>query len=90
MIIHEEKNRFYLGDSSDTAFAEITYSNAGEGIYIIDHTYVHPEHQGQGIAKQLVASVVQKARNEGKKIMPLCPFANAEFERTPEYIDVRK
>jgi predicted GNAT family acetyltransferase len=35
-----------------------------------------------------VAAGVEKARKEGKKIIPLCPFAKKEFEEKSEYADV--
>jgi uncharacterized protein len=89
-MFKEGPNRFYLVDENNKMHAEITYTCAGDGIYIIDHTYVEPSHQGQGIAKKLVLAVVQKARSENKKIVPLCPFANAEFERNIQYQDVKK
>ncbi|MCZ1518258.1 N-acetyltransferase, partial [Enterococcus faecium] len=28
------------------------------------------------------------ARRDGKKIIPLCPYAKKEFEKKPEYQDV--
>lgn len=57
---------------------------------IIDHTVVDESLKGQGIAKLLVAKVVERMRNEGRKIIPLCPFAKAIFDRTPEYSDIRQ
>ena len=89
-MFKEGPNRFYLVDENNNLNAEITYTNASDGIYIIDHTFVEPSHQGKGIAKKLVLAVVQKARSENKKIVPLCPFANAEFERNIQYQDVKK
>lgn len=69
---------------------EMTWSNAGEGIIIIDHTYVHPDYRGKNIAESLVAAGVDYAREVNKKVMPLCPFATREFQRKPEYQDVLK
>lgn len=57
---------------------------------IIDHTVVDESLKGQGIAKRLVAKVVERMREEGRKIIPLCPFAKAIFDRTPEYSDIRQ
>ena len=31
---------------------------------------------------------VELARRDGKKIIPLCPYAKKEFEKKPEYQDV--
>jgi predicted GNAT family acetyltransferase len=47
-----------------------------------------PTYRGQGLAEKLVAAGVEKARKEGKKIIPLCPFAKKEFEEKSEYADV--
>lgn len=36
-----------------------------------------------------VAEVVEKMRQEQRKIIPLCPFAKHEFDNTREYDDIR-
>ncbi|HNY19685.1 MAG TPA: GNAT family N-acetyltransferase [Flexilinea sp.] len=56
--------------------------------WVIDHTYVDPEFRGQNIASELVKLVVQNAREMGMKILPVCPFAQREFEKKSEYQDV--
>lgn len=90
MKLKEENNRMiYLNDFNLTV-AEITFTNVNEDLYIINQTSVENGYQGKGIAKELVRAVVCKARKEGKKVMPACPFANAEFERRIEYQDVKK
>ncbi|WP_042422849.1 GNAT family N-acetyltransferase [Geomicrobium sp. JCM 19039] len=68
--------------------AEITFVPSGSSMVIIDHTYVSDEMREKGTGSKLVASVVDEMRQQGKKIMPLCPFAKAEFERHKEYEDV--
>jgi len=65
----------------------MTYSIAGD-IVIINHTEVDPALRGTGAGKQLVAAAVEWARNERRRIMPLCPFAKSVFERTPDFGDV--
>ncbi|MEI1591484.1 GNAT family N-acetyltransferase [Escherichia coli] len=52
-------------------------------------TDVDESLKGQGIGKQLVAKVVEKMRREKRKIIPLCPFAKHEFDKTREYDDIR-
>ncbi|MDO5035614.1 MAG: GNAT family N-acetyltransferase [Porphyromonas sp.] len=66
----------------------MSYAWAGESRFIIDHTIVHPGNQGQGYGKELVAAGVEFARQEGVKIIPLCPFAKAVIEKNPDYRDV--
>lgn len=70
--------------------AEMTFTRAGEGLVIIDHTGVPDAFRGQGIGAALVARAVEDFRAAGKKVMPLCPFAAAQFRRHPEWSDVLK
>jgi uncharacterized protein len=69
--------------------AEMTYSKTPDGKrLIIDHTDVSGALKGQGVGKQLVAHAVEWARRDGLTIMPLCPFAKATFDKTPDWQDV--
>ena len=68
--------------------AEMTYSRAGEGLIIIDHTDVPSALRGRKVGERLVRQAVEDARREGVAIIPLCPFAKAQIERHPEWQDV--
>ncbi len=81
----DQKIEAYLDNQ---AVGEITYSDTKGGKWIIDHTYVDPKHRNQQIGEQLVKSIVEWAREENVKLLPLCPFAKKEFEQTPDYADV--
>lgn len=81
------KGRYFL-ESEGGAMAEMTFSKAGEHLLIIDHTEVPDAFRGQGVGVKLVSRAVEDARASGRKILPLCPFANAQFHRHPEWADV--
>lgn len=83
----ESKGRYWARPDGGPV-AEMTYSRAGTGMIIIDHTDVPPQYRGQGIGAALVARAVSDARREGIRIMPLCPFAAAEFRRHGEWQDI--
>ena len=68
--------------------AEMTYSKAGAKLVIIDHTGVPEALNGLGLGALLVKRGVEDARKEGKKIIPLCPFAKAYIGKHPELQDV--
>jgi hypothetical protein len=72
----------------DGAEAEMTYSRTGERIVIIDHTGVPDALRGRHVGKALVQRGVEDVRAEGRKIIPLCPFAKALISRHPEWQDV--
>lgn len=89
MEIKEGATKFYIGDNEEKPLAEITYVITGEDKIIIDHTLVSDELQGQGIAKKLLTRAVEFAREENKKIIPVCPYVKAQFEKNEElYNDV--
>ena len=89
MNILQEKGRFYIDNDGKTV-AEITYTTPNNEMFIIDHTFVDESLRGQNIGEQLVASVVALARQQERKIIPLCPFAKREFEKKASYADVWK
>ena len=80
------KGRYRYRDGDNEA--EMTFSKAGDGLVIIDHTGVPDAFRGQGVGAALVARGVADARAAGKKVLPLCTFAAAQFRRHPEWADV--
>jgi hypothetical protein len=84
----DSKGRYVL--RSGVSEAEMTFSKVGSSMIIIDHTGVPDAFRGQGAGLRLVTRAVEDARAAGKKIIPLCPFAAAQFRRHPEWADVLK
>ncbi|WP_424982663.1 GNAT family N-acetyltransferase [Maritalea sp. S77] len=68
--------------------AELTYSRYSKTGIIADHTGVPEALKGKGVGKALVAYLVADARENGFKIVPLCPFVKAQYSRHPEWSDV--
>ena len=86
--IKRDHNRFYIGENAGNAIAEITFVPTGDDKYTIDHTYVSETLRGQGIAQMLLNKVVELARRENKKIIPLCSYAKKVMTGNKEYEDV--
>jgi predicted GNAT family acetyltransferase len=81
------KGRYVIA-GPDGAEAEMTFTKVGAHQIIIDHTGVPDVFRGQGAGLRLVSRAVEDARAAGKTIIPLCPFAAAQFRRHPEWADV--
>ena len=62
--------------------------DAQDGRWVITHTEVDPAHGGQGIARKLIEALIEAARSDGAKIVPLCSYADKMMRRTDEYADV--
>ena len=89
MEILKGEGKFYIGDNENDPLAEITFVKTGEDKIIIDHTIVSDTLQGQGVAKKLLTRAVEFAREEKIKIIPVCPYVIAQFEKNPDlYGDV--
>mgnify|MGYP000627248469 CR=1 FL=1 len=89
-ILHtnkDSKGEFYI-EKDGKRIAEMTYSKAGTDKIIIDHTEVSDEGRGKGFGKQLVRRGVEFARENDITVLPLCPFAKATIQKTPEFQDV--
>lgn len=86
----EDGNRgvFFIEGSSGI-ISELQYSRNGGDTMTIDHTETKRKEEGKGLAAKLVREAVQFARKNNLKIDPRCPYAEVQFERHPEYGDVK-
>lgn len=80
---------FFLAEDDGKRMGFLSYEWASESVFAILHTVVEETYQGQGVAKSLLDSAVSFARDNGYKIMPLCPYADKVFRRDPSYSDVK-
>lgn len=79
------KGRYVL--SKDGMEAEITFSVTTPTLIIADHTGVPDALRGTGAGVALVAFMVNDVRARGIKIVPLCPFVNAQRRKHPDWAD---
>ncbi len=82
-----KKGRFFV-EVQGKILAEMTYVWIGEDRFIIDHTEVSDVLKGKGIGQKMVQAAVDLARERRIKILPLCPFAKAVFQKTKSFEDV--
>jgi len=88
LAFHRGEDRFFLGDDPDHALAKVCWSVLPDGRISIEHVEVSAELQGRGIARRLVDRVVAWAREEGRKIVPVCPYAESVLTGSDAYRDV--
>ncbi len=89
LTINETKGSSIAMDNEIRA-GEMTFSIVSKDLIIIDHTDVNPDFKGKGIGKKLLLKIVEMARKQSIKILPLCPFASAVFKKTENIQDVLK
>ena len=62
--------------------------DAQDGRWSITHTEVDPAYGGQGIARKLIEALIEAARRDGAKIVPVCSYAEKMMTGKEEYRDV--
>jgi len=85
----ESGTKGYFGAfDGDKEAGRMTYTFAGETKMILDHTEVNNAYRGQNIGKRILMEIVEFARQNKIKILPLCPFAKSVFNKIEDIRDV--
>lgn len=66
----------------DGVEAEMTYSRAGDGLSIIDHTEVPSALRGRKVGERRVRQPIEDARCDSVAITPLCPLGPDNSRRS--------
>ena len=69
--------------------AEITTTVLAPDRISADHTEAPASMRGTGVALALVEFMVADARHRGFRIVPDCPYVRAQFDKHPDWQDVR-
>jgi predicted GNAT family acetyltransferase len=86
--VNKYKQAVFVIEEDDEMKAELCFVFIGKKL-IAYHTYVTPELRGRGIARELTARMVAYARRHRMKVIALCPYIKALFEKNPAlYEDV--
>ena len=67
------------------AEGEITFTHRGPGIISADHTGVPEAMAGKGVAKALLEFMLDDARSNHFRIIPICPYVRGQYARHPEW-----
>lgn len=70
------------------AEAELTYTHRGPALISADQTDAPDVLRGIGAAAALVDYLIADARCSGFRIIPLCPYVRARYEKHPVWRDV--
>ena len=83
-----QKGEFFLNNAADQRIAEISYVWRDASTIVADHTWVDDSLRGQGVARQLLDVLVEYAREQQLKIVPVCSYVVVMFKRDQSLLDV--
>jgi predicted GNAT family acetyltransferase len=81
----EPNNNRYIALDGNTEAGFVEYIRTHGDLIVFTHTEVLPEYEGRGIGSALAKHVLDMARDEGLKVLPICPFIADWITRHPEY-----
>lgn len=86
--VNEKGHGAFLMMNGDTQLGEMVVGISA-GNLTVYHTEVATSAEGKGFAKKMLVAMVDYARKNGLKVIPLCPYVHAQFKRHPqEYADL--
>jgi len=86
LALRDEDGRLTARLDGETLF--IRYGWARDGLMRVDHVEVPAALGGRGLGTALVGALVEKARAEGFKLIPVCGFARHQIQKNADWRDV--
>ena len=87
--IHQpDHGEFFLNNEQGQRIAEISYIWRDEHTIVANHTWVDDSLRGQSVARQLLDTLVDFAREKKLKIVPTCSYVEVMFRREKSFVDV--
>lgn len=92
-ITHHDRGgdagRYVAAVAGSEHTGHLDWEARGRDVRVATHTLVPPPVGGRGVAAQLVEALVADARAEGFRIDPRCSYVARQFERHPDWADLR-
>lgn len=86
-ILHDEKVRKFYTVSGEKE-ASLRYEIREKGVWEFVATYVPEEMRGNGVGREILTFAAEYAVRNGLKIVPVCSYAQAFFEKHEEYWNI--
>lgn len=87
LVENTDRDRFELW-TGGTFLGLEGYEIAADGTYVLLHTVIEEEFGRKGIARALVARVLDLLRERGIKVRAVCTYVQDFVERFPDYKDL--
>src|SRR5690349_4103724 len=88
LILSDQGRGAFVIETNGERLAEMAIAISGDNLTVF-HTHVNDSLRGQGVAAELLSTMVAYARKHNKKVIALCPYVSAQIQRHPDkYTDV--
>lgn len=80
----KEATRFVCKDEHGEIKSEVNFALV-DNVMSIKSVKTRDDQRGKGLAKEMMDEVIKHAKENNLKIIPICSYAVAYFERFPQY-----
>ena len=88
LVLNERNHGAFIIRENGETLGEMVVSVTASQLTVY-HTEVSEKAEGKGYAGKMLEQMVDYARKNNLKVIPLCPYVHAQFKRHPEqYEDV--
>ncbi len=84
----ERKGRYVARIGGIDAEGEIEFTYPRDGVISANHTRVPDVMGGRGVAGALLQFMLEDARTNGFRIVPVCPYVRGQYAKHPEWADL--
>lgn len=78
--VDQGRKGYFLAQEDTNEAGRMTYTWAGTGKFIIDHTEVNSDFSGRGVGKKMVMQLYCMQEKMTSNL-PLCPFAKVSLNK---------
>lgn len=82
---HEDSEGEFYYEENGVRLAYLSYHMEAGKWLRAEHTVVDPSLGGRGIAKLLLEKTIEFVKANNFKIVPICPFVDAQIKKNPEW-----
>lgn len=86
----KEENQKMIVTKAQKVIAYLNYTKDAEGDFIIESIFVEEAYRGEGYAKIIFNEFIAKVKKEKRKIIPICSYAQAQFQKRKEIQELKK
>ena len=87
IVVDEPTKRRYALYRDGELLSFATYSIDGNSV-TVPHVETLRRHRGNGYADELMAGLLERLRDDGRTIRPICPFAAGYIRARPDTHDL--